>query len=53
MPKIAVFGGSGYLAFLLKQNTTTDVSKNLFLGYSSDGTNWTAWKTIKISSFPN
>ena len=37
-------------AFLSKQNTTTDVSKNLFLGYSSDGTNWTAWKTIKISS---
>ena len=39
-------------AFLTKQNTTTDVSKNLFLGYSSDGTSWTAWKTIAISSDP-
>ena len=39
-------------AFIRKQNTTTDISRNLFLQYSSDGSTWTSWKTIPVSSDP-
>ena len=39
-------------AFLTKKDTTTDISRNLSLEYSSDGASWTAWQTIPVSSDP-
>jgi hypothetical protein len=38
-------------AFIRKRVTTaTDISKELYLKYSSDGTSWTLFKTIPVSS---